>query len=167
MIEIENLHKKFGKNHVLKGIDLQIDQGEVVVILGSSGGGKSTLLRCINLTEVPTSGRVLVNGIDMTDPHTNLNQARADIGMVFQQFNLFPNMNVIDNITLALTKVRKLSKRKARQTALEALDKVGLREKAGEFPSHLSGGQKQRVAIARAMAMQSTKIGRASCRERV
>lgn len=154
MISIENLHKKYGKNHVLKGIDLQIDQGEVVVILGSSGGGKSTLLRCINMTETPTSGRVWVNGIDMTDPRTNLNQVRADIGMVFQQFNLFPNMNVIDNIMLALTKVRKLSRRKARQTALEALEKVGLREKANEFPSHLSGGQKQRVAISRAMAMQ-------------
>ena len=110
------------------------------------------------MTETPTSGRVWVNGIDMTDPHTNLNQVRADIGMVFQQFNLFPNMNVIDNIMLALTKVRKLSRRKARQTALEALEKVGLREKANEFPSHLSGGQKQRVAIARALVSKPSII---------
>ena len=154
MIRIENLHKKFGSNRVLQGLDLEIKDGEVVVVLGSSGGGKSTLLRCINMIETPTSGRIVVDDVEMTDPRTDLNRARTDIGMVFQQFNLFPHMSVIDNITLAPIKVRKMSRRKARQTALAALDQVGLRDKANEYPRHLSGGQKQRAAIARALAMQ-------------
>lgn len=154
MISIHELTKRFGSNRVLRGIDLEIRQGEVVVILGSSGGGKSTLLRCINMIETPTSGKISVNGVEMTDPHTDLNEARTDIGMVFQQFNLFPHMSVLDNVTLALIKVRKLSRRKAKQRAMEALERVGLRDKAAEFPRHLSGGQKQRVAIARALAMQ-------------
>ena len=154
MIDIKQLHKKYGKNHVLRGIDLTVERGEVVVVLGSSGGGKSTLLRCINMIETPTSGQIWVNGIEMTNPATDLNKARTELGMVFQQFNLFPHMTVLENIMLAPMKVRKLTRTKAKKIALSALDEVGLRDKAQEYPSHLSGGQKQRVAIARALAMQ-------------
>ena len=154
MINIKQLRKHYGNNYVLRGIDLTIKQGEVVVLLGSSGGGKSTLLRCINMIETPTSGKVWVDGIDMTNPATDLNKARTELGMVFQQFNLFPHMTVLDNIMLAPLKVRKLSRAKAKRQALQMLDLVGLRAKAHEYPSHLSGGQKQRVAIARALAMQ-------------
>lgn len=154
MINIKQLRKHYGNNYVLRGIDLTIKQGEVVVLLGSSGGGKSTLLRCINMIETPTSGKVWVDGIDMTNPATDLNKARTELGMVFQQFNLFPHMTVLENIMLAPLKVRKLSRAKAKRQALQMLDLVGLRAKAHEYPSHLSGGQKQRVAIARALAMQ-------------
>lgn len=154
MINIKQLRKNYGNNYVLRGIDLTIKQGEVVVLLGSSGGGKSTLLRCINMIETPTSGKVWVDGIDMTNPATDLNKARTELGMVFQQFNLFPHMTVLENIMLAPLKVRKLSRAKAKRQALQMLDLVGLRAKAHEYPSHLSGGQKQRVAIARALAMQ-------------
>ena len=154
MINIKQLRKRYGNNYVLRGIDLTIKQGEVVALLGSSGGGKSTLLRCINMIETPTSGEVWVDGIDMTNPATDLNKARTELGMVFQQFNLFPHMTVLENIMLAPLKVRKLSRAKAKRQALQMLDLVGLRTKAQEYPSHLSGGQKQRVAIARALAMQ-------------
>lgn len=154
MINIKQLRKHYGNNYVLRGIDLTIKQGEVVVLLGSSGGGKSTLLRCINMIETPTSGEVWVDGIEMTNPATDLNKARTELGMVFQQFNLFPHMTVLENIMLAPLKVRKLSRAKAKRQALQMLDLVGLRAKAHEYPSHLSGGQKQRVAIARALAMQ-------------
>lgn len=154
VIKIEHLTKNFGDNHVLKGINIVIEQGEVVAILGGSGSGKSTMLRCINQSVTPTTGRIWVNGVELTDPHTNLDKERADIAMVFQQFNLFPNMTVLENIMLAPTKVRRISKREARETALATLERVGLSEKADEYPNNLSGGQKQRVAIARALAMQ-------------
>ncbi len=154
MINIKQLRKHYGNNYVLRGIDLTIKRGEVVALLGSSGGGKSTLLRCINMIETPTSGEVWVDGIEMTNLATDLNKARTELGMVFQQFNLFPHMTVLENIMLAPLKVRKLSRAKAKRQALQMLDLVGLRVKAQEYPSHLSGGQKQRVAIARALAMQ-------------
>lgn len=153
MIRIEKLKKSFGKNHVLKGIDLTVEKGEVVVILGQSGSGKSTLLNCINCIEQPTSGQVWLEDVEVTNPKTNLNKVRADIGMVFQQFNLFANLTAIENITLAPMKVRKMSKKAARKIALEKLEAVGLLDKANSYPQHLSGGQKQRVAIARALAM--------------
>ena len=141
MINIKQLRKRYGNNYVLRGIDLTIKQGEVVALLGSSGGGKSTLLRCINMIETPTSGEVWVDGIEMTNPATDLNKARTELGMVFQQFNLFPHMTVLENIMLAPLKVRKLSRVKAKRQALQMLDLVGLRAKAQEYPSHLSGGQ--------------------------
>ena len=130
MINIKQLRKHYGNNYVLRGIDLTIKRGEVVVLLGSSGGGKSTLLRCINMIETPTSGEVWVDGIDMTNPATDLNKARTELGMVFQQFNLFPHMTVLENIMLAPLKVRKLSRAKAKRQALQMLDLVGLRAKA-------------------------------------
>ncbi|HHX62375.1 MAG TPA: amino acid ABC transporter ATP-binding protein, partial [Epulopiscium sp.] len=153
MIKIKNLHKKFGELHVLKGIDEHIKKGEVVVIVGPSGSGKSTYLRCINLMEVPTEGEILVEGINVTDAKTNINDIRQRVGMVFQHFNLFPNMTVLQNITLAPLKVKKLSPKEAEEIAYDLLDKVDLREKANEYPNKLSGGQKQRIAIARALAM--------------
>lgn len=153
MIRIEGLVKSFGNNHVLKGIDLTIEKGEVVVILGQSGSGKSTLLNCINFIEAPTKGHVWLEDVEITDPKTNLNKVRADIGMVFQQFNLFANMTALENVMLAPVKVHKLSKKAARKIALEKLEEVGLINKADAYPQHLSGGQKQRVAIARALAM--------------
>lgn len=154
MIRTRNLRKYFGSNHVLRGIDLTIDDGEVLVIVGSSGSGKSTLLRCLNLLEKPTYGSVFVDDVDITQPHVNINKIRQRIGMVFQQFNLFPNMTVLDNIKLAPKKLRKVSDRKANRRAKELLEQVGLANKASEYPQHLSGGQRQRVAIARALAME-------------
>lgn len=154
MIRTRNLRKYFGSNHVLRGIDLTIDDGEVLVIVGSSGSGKSTLLRCLNLLEKPTYGSVFVDDVDITQPHVNINKIRQHIGMVFQQFNLFPNMTVLDNIKLAPKKLRKVSDRKANRRAKELLEQVGLANKANEYPQHLSGGQRQRVAIARALAME-------------
>ena len=154
MIRTRNLRKYFGSNHVLRGIDLPIEDGEVLVIVGSSGSGKSTLLRCLNLLEKPTYGSVFVDGVDITQPHVNINKIRQRIGMVFQQFNLFPNMTVLDNIKLAPKKLRKVSDRKANRRAKELLEQVGLANKANEYPQHLSGGQRQRVAIARALAME-------------
>ena len=154
MIRTRNLRKYFGSNHVLRGIDLTIEDGEVLVILGSSGSGKSTLLRCLNLLEKPTYGSVFVDDVDITQPHVNINKIRQRIGMVFQQFNLFPNMTVLDNIKLAPKKLRKVSDRKANRRAKELLEQVGLANKANEYPQHLSGGQRQRVAIARALAME-------------
>ena len=153
MIEIKGLKKSFGDLHVLKGIDLHIDEREVVVIIGPSGSGKSTLLRCINFLEEPTSGTITVDGIPM-DSEKNINKVREEVGMVFQRFNLFPHMTVLDNITLAPLKVRKMEKSRAEQTAQDLLDRVGLGDKAEAYPNQLSGGQQQRVAIARALAMQ-------------
>ena len=153
MIEIKNLKKSFGELHVLKGIDLSIDEREVVVIIGPSGSGKSTLLRCINFLEEPTGGTVTVDGIPL-DSDENINKVREEVGMVFQRFNLFPHMTVLDNITLAPMKVRKIARNKAEQIAQDLLDRVGLGDKADAYPNQLSGGQQQRVAIARALAMQ-------------
>lgn len=152
MIKIKNLKKSFGDLHVLKGIDLEIAEREVVVIIGPSGSGKSTLLRCINFLEVPTEGTIEVDGIKM-DSDENVNKVREEVGMVFQRFNLFPHMTVLDNITLAPMKVRKISREKAEITAQELLDRVGLGDKSFSYPNQLSGGQQQRVAIARALAM--------------
>lgn len=152
MIEIKNLQKSFGELHVLKGIDLSIDEREVVVIIGPSGSGKSTLLRCINFLEEPTGGSITVDGIPL-DSEENINKVREEVGMVFQRFNLFPHMTVLDNITLAPIKVRKIDRSKAEQTAQDLLDRVGLGDKADAYPNQLSGGQQQRVAIARALAM--------------
>ena len=152
MIEIKGLKKSFGDLHVLKGIDLHIDEREVVVIIGPSGSGKSTLLRCINFLEEPTGGTITVDGIPL-DSDANINKVREEVGMVFQRFNLFPHMTVLDNITLAPLKVRKMTKSRAEQNAQDLLDRVGLGDKADAYPNQLSGGQQQRVAIARALAM--------------
>ncbi|MBQ9441672.1 MAG: amino acid ABC transporter ATP-binding protein [Selenomonadaceae bacterium] len=153
MIKIKNLKKSFGALEVLKGIDLNIDEREVVVIIGPSGSGKSTLLRCINFLEEPTGGTITVDNIPMNNEE-NINKVREEVGMVFQRFNLFPHMSVLENITLAPMKVRKIEREKAEMTAQELLDRVGLGDKADAFPNQLSGGQQQRVAIARALAMQ-------------
>ena len=148
-----DVYKSFGKNDVLKGINLHVERGEVVVIIGPSGSGKSTVLRCMNYLEEPTSGDVIVDGMNL-NVKENINNVRAEVGMVFQRFNLFPHMTVLDNITLAPQKIRKISKAEAEEIALELLAKVGLRDKADSYPQQLSGGQQQRVAIARALAMK-------------
>lgn len=153
MIRIEGLHKSFGLLEVLKGIDLHIRPGEVVVIIGPSGSGKSTLLRCINLLEDISSGTVIVDGLDLKDKDTDINFIRTEVGMVFQQFNLFPHMTAMENVTLGPIKVRKMPKKKAQNLGLELLRKVGLEDKAHVYPDQLSGGQKQRVAIARSLAL--------------
>lgn len=153
MIKLENVHKSFGKNEVLKGIDLHIEKGQVVVIIGPSGSGKSTVLRTMNYLEEPTSGNVIVDGMDLSDK-SKLNQVRTEVGMVFQNFNLFPHMTVMENLTLAQTKVRKISNEEAKKIGQTLLDRVGLGDKANAYPDSLSGGQKQRVAIARALAMK-------------
>ena len=153
MIKLENVHKSFGKNEVLKGINLHIKQGQVVVIIGPSGSGKSTVLRTMNYLEEPTSGKVIVDGMDLSDKK-KLNEVRAEVGMVFQNFNLFPHMTVMENLTLAQTKVRKTSTDEAKKIGQALLDRVGLGDKANAYPDSLSGGQKQRVAIARALAMK-------------
>ncbi|WP_332648655.1 amino acid ABC transporter ATP-binding protein [Lysinibacillus sp. 54212] len=154
MIKVENLHKYFGKLEVLKGIDYEIHEKEVVCVIGPSGSGKSTFLRCINLLEEVTEGAIYINGVKINDPKTNINDIRTEVGMVFQQFNLFPHMTVLENITMAPMQIRKMAKSDAEALALELLDKVGLRAKADNFPQQLSGGQQQRVAIARALAMK-------------
>ena len=154
MIEVQNLHKYFGKLHVLKGISVTVTKGEVVSIMGPSGGGKSTFLRCLNRLEEASSGKVLIEGIDINDRRTNLNEIRTEIGMVFQNFALFPHLTAMENIILAPMKVRKASRRASMQRAMELLEKVGVGEKADSYPDQLSGGQQQRVAIARALAMQ-------------
>lgn len=153
MIKLENVHKSFGKNEVLKGIDLHIEKGQVVVIIGPSGSGKSTVLRTMNYLEEPTSGKVIVDSMDLSDK-SKLNEVRAEVGMVFQNFNLFPHMTVMENLTLAQTKVRKTSSDEAKKIGQALLDRVGLGDKANAYPDSLSGGQKQRVAIARALAMK-------------
>lgn len=153
MIDIKNLHKSFGKIDVLKGIDISIDEKEVVVIIGPSGSGKSTLLRCINYLEEPTDGEIMVDGIPLTG-EANINKVREEVGMVFQRFNLFGHMNVLENIILAPMKVRKIKRDEAVKIAEELLEKVGLSDKEYAYPSQLSGGQQQRVAIARALAMK-------------
>lgn len=154
MIKVENLHKNYGKLEVLKGITTEIKAGEVVAIIGPSGSGKSTFLRCMNLLENPTSGRILVGDQDVTDKKTNIMKVRQNVGMVFQHFHLFPHKTVLENLTYAPIKVKGLSKAEAEKIAFDLLDRVGLAEKAKEYPTRLSGGQKQRVAIARALAME-------------
>jgi polar amino acid transport system ATP-binding protein len=153
VIKINELYKSFGSLNVLKGITDYVNKGEVVVIIGPSGSGKSTYLRCINLMEQPTGGQILIDGVDITAPKTDINGIRQKVGMVFQHFNLFPHMTVLENITLAPIKLKNLSNEEAEKIAYGLLDKVGLREKAHEYPSRLSGGQKQRIAIARSLAM--------------
>ncbi len=152
-IDIRDLHKSFGELEVLKGIDFQVEEGEVVCVIGPSGSGKSTLLRCVNRLEEPTSGTILIEGDDITDPDADVDRLRTRIGMVFQQFNLFPHLNVLGNLTIAQTKVLKRSRAESETVARSVLDRVGLSEKIAEYPIRLSGGQQQRVAIARALAM--------------
>lgn len=154
LIIVENLHKNFGKNEVLKGIDYKVKNGEVTVVIGPSGSGKSTFLRCLNLLEVPTSGHIFFEGKDIIDKSNDIFSMREKMGMVFQQFNLFPNMTILDNITLSPIKVKKLSKSEAESKAYQLLEKVGLTDKAKAYPQSLSGGQQQRIAIARALAME-------------
>lgn len=153
MINVEHLCKNFGELEVLKDISERIHPGEKVVIIGPSGSGKSTFLRCLNLLEKPTSGSIFINGEEITDPKHDVNLMRQQMGMVFQHFNLFPHYSVIDNITLAPIKLKKMAKTEARELGMQLLEKVGLTDKADEYPGRLSGGQKQRVAIARALAM--------------
>ncbi|WP_252244330.1 MULTISPECIES: amino acid ABC transporter ATP-binding protein [unclassified Clostridium] len=154
MIYVKDLHKSFGKHEVLKGIDYHIKKGEVVVVIGPSGSGKSTFLRCLNLLEDPSSGVVEFEGKDIISKVVDINKMREKMGMVFQQFNLFPHKTVINNIALAPMKIKKISKQKAENKAMDLLDKVGLKDKANDYPASLSGGQKQRIAIARALAME-------------
>ncbi len=154
LIRVENLQKSFGKLEVLKGIHLEIRKGEVVAIIGPSGSGKSTLLRSLNLLEEPTGGHIYFEGVDITDRKVDINVHRRKMGMVFQQFNLFPHMTVLRNMTLAPVKLLKLSEAEAKERALSLLDRVGLKDRADAYPSQLSGGQKQRVAIVRALCMQ-------------
>jgi len=154
VIEFRDVHKSFGSLEVLKGINLKIEKGQVVTLIGPSGSGKSTILRCMNLLERPTSGQVLIAGKDITAPKTDIQGIRKNIGMVFQHFNLFPHMTVMENMTYAPVRVNKLSKDQAEQKAMELLKLVGLTEKAQSYPGKLSGGQKQRIAIARALAME-------------
>ena len=153
VVEVTDLHKSFGTNHVLQGLDATIHQGEVVCVIGPSGSGKSTFLRCINLLEQPTSGSIKVGGDEVTDPDCDIDAIRRNMGMVFQQFNLFPHLSVLDNCTVAQTTVLKRGKEEAQAKARENLEKVGLSEKADAYPAQLSGGQQQRVAIARALSM--------------
>ena len=153
LIKTENLQKSFGELNVLCGIDMEIKSGEVVVVIGPSGSGKSTFLRCLNRLEEPTGGKILFDGADITDPKSNINRHRQKMGMVFQQFNLFPHMTVLKNLTIAPVKLLKKSKADAEKRGLELLKRVGLEEKANAYPNQLSGGQKQRVAIVRALAM--------------
>ncbi|ASA97143.1 MULTISPECIES: amino acid ABC transporter ATP-binding protein [Anoxybacillus] len=154
MIQVTNLKKSYGSLHVLKGIDVHIREKEVVVVIGPSGSGKSTFLRCLNMLEDFDEGDIIIDGFRLKDPKTDLNKVREEVGMVFQRFNLFPHMTVLDNITLAPMKVRKWPKEKAEEKALQLLAKVGLQDKANVYPDSLSGGQAQRVAIARALAME-------------
>lgn len=153
MIHVNNLHKYFGQNEVLKGVNEHIKKGEVVVVIGPSGSGKSTFLRCLNLLEEPTDGKIIFEGNNLTDKKTDINKIRQKMGMVFQSFNLFPHKTVLDNITLSPIKVKGLTKDEAVKIAMNLLKRVGLEDKANAYPASLSGGQKQRIAIARALAM--------------
>ncbi|MBP1949963.1 amino acid ABC transporter ATP-binding protein [Virgibacillus litoralis] len=153
MITVKDLHKSFGDLEVLKGIDAKVDESEVVCVVGPSGSGKSTFLRCINLLEDITAGEITIDGDQLTDPNVNINEVRSQVGMVFQHFNLFPHKTVLENITLGPLKVKNLSENEAKDVALSLLEKVGLSDKADDYPDSLSGGQKQRVAIARSLAM--------------
>ncbi|ECB9785591.1 amino acid ABC transporter ATP-binding protein [Listeria monocytogenes] len=152
-LKVTGLKKSFGANEVLKGIDIEVKEGEVVCVIGPSGSGKSTFLRCMNNLEEITAGDVVVDDFNITDKKVDINKVRENIGMVFQHFNLFPHLSVLENITLAPVELKKMDKEAAKSNALRLLEQVGLREKAEEFPNQLSGGQKQRVAIARALAM--------------
>lgn len=154
VIEATKLRKSFGSLEVLKGVTEKINAQEVVCVIGPSGSGKSTFLRCLNLLEKPTSGEIIIDNQNITDPHVDINKVREEVGMVFQSFNLFPHLKVIENITLAPLKVRGINKKEAEDRAYELLNRVGLLEKANDYPDSLSGGQKQRVAIARALAMK-------------
>lgn len=153
MISVKNLHKKFGDLHVLRGVDLDIQKGEKVVLIGPSGSGKTTVLRCLNLLEQPTNGQVFFEGTEITDPKCDINQIRQNMGMVFQQFNLFPHLTILDNITLGPRKLKGMAKADAEAKAMELLNRVGLPDKAKNYPRQLSGGQQQRIAIVRALAM--------------
>jgi polar amino acid transport system ATP-binding protein len=153
-IDVQQLHKYFGDNEVLKGIDFHVNNGQVVCVIGPSGSGKSTLLRCVNLLEIPTKGKIFVEGVEITDPDADVDKLRARIGIVFQQFNLFPHMTVLRNLTIAQEKVAGRKKDESVEIARANLEKVGLAEKEDAYPAHLSGGQMQRVAIARALSMQ-------------
>lgn len=157
-IVVRKLEKSFENQKVLRGIDLEIQDGETVVLIGSSGSGKSTFLRCLNLLNVPDKGQIFIDGQEITNPKTNLNKLRAKVGMVFQSFNLFENLNIIENIKLAPKKVLHISNKQAEKEAMELLKRVGLANKAYDYPKNLSGGQKQRVAIARALAMHPEVI---------
>ena len=154
MIVVENLVKSFGDLQVLKGVSEHIVKGECVVLIGPSGSGKSTFLRCLNMLETPTSGEIIFDGVSMTDPKTDINRMRQKMGMVFQHFNLFPNMTVLKNITLAPVRTKLMTPEQAQKAAMELLDRVGLADKANAYPAQLSGGQKQRIAIVRAMCMR-------------
>lgn len=153
ILEVKELHKSFDGHEVLKGISTTIKKGDVLALIGPSGCGKSTFLRSLNLLEIPTTGHVLFEGTDLTDPSVDINHVREKIGMVFQQFNLFPNMTILENIMLAPVKLGKMTKEEAHTRAMELLKRIGLADKAGAYPAQLSGGQKQRIAIARALAM--------------
>ena len=153
MIHVKDLHKHFGKLQVLNGIDVDIKKGECVCVIGPSGSGKSTFLRCLNLLETPTKGEIVIDGINATDKKTNIDTFRRDVGMVFQQFNLFPNLSILENVTLAPVKLKILSKEEANKKGMELLERVGVGAKANNYPTQLSGGQQQRVAIARALCM--------------
>ena len=152
-IDVRELHKYFGDNEVLKGINFNVDNGQVVCVIGPSGSGKSTLLRCVNLLETPTSGKIFVEGVEITDPDIDVDKIRSRIGIVFQSFNLFPHLSVLRNLTIAQQRVKNRSRGESEQVARHNLEKVGLAEKADAYPAHLSGGQQQRVAIARALSM--------------
>ncbi len=153
VIIVKELHKTFENNHVLRGVNYHVQQGEKIVVIGPSGSGKSTFLRCLNLLEVPTSGEIWFDGVNITDPKTDIDKVREHMGMVFQNFNLFNNLTIMQNITLAPVKLKIMEKEEAGENALKLLERVGLREKADAYPSQLSGGQKQRVAIVRSLAM--------------
>ena len=153
MITVKNLHKSFGDNEVLRGIDYKVNDGEKIVVIGPSGSGKSTFLRCLNLLEIPTSGEIWLDDTLITDPNVNIDKVRQSMGMVFQHFNLFANLTIMDNITLAPTKLGIMNKEEAKEKALSLLNRVNLADKADAYPAQLSGGQKQRIAIVRSLAM--------------